>query len=507
MAVFHLNGVTSYGAADKIVEWFTTFTNWLTLTVGWTLEAAPSATERTFSSVGEAGGYTKLFFRIWQDPGTNRIRGEVSDDAVPTHETTEGGYVDTDQGEQFRYYITADLDTVLIAVPYRNVTHFLYLGCLLPQGIAPADETYYMVASHEDLATVSILRDDGGVWDVSLPPIPGLSTSVSSVAGSNVQALEVLLVEDAIDIAGQMKFLASGPGGTMAGAGDRFTSRISSDAVWRVFAQSLTTAKVMLVEGTQPVTEQADGLGFNHVTGVAAGEVNFLAALDACLTAAGWVVTTPVGPYTAQRLCYSPGSDGTRNIWVFYAYDAGPPLTWWCFIQQDAIGTGAKWSRRSWNLASFPFNYWISADRDCFITVLQDSIGWQAGHWAGMTRAIDPTISDSMNIGLYGIHDGLVHILVDRPAAGTKQRRTRDSIYVNSNANVYDPTTYSVWPISLTQQYTETGGNDDVLGDMGLYFYTDGGGIAALDTITVGPYVYTVFDRNGAGQFYAIRTT
>ena len=507
MAVHHLNDITPYGSADKIADWFITFTAWLTGTVGWTLEAAPGPTERVFSSIGEAGGFTMLFFRIWQQAGTNRIRGEVSDDAIPTHETDEAGYLDTDIGDRFRYYITADLDAVLMAVPYRDDTHFLYLGCLIPVAITPVDETYYMIASEETLTNCSILRNSAGVWDFDEtihPDTPGYS--VCSVAGSEIRPVGAYYCEDHNDIAGQLKFLGYGNTGTLSGSGDRLTSTIS-DAVWQIMG-GLGTTPSMLIEGTQPATDQPDGVGFNSVAGVAGNAAAFLNALDACLTAAGWTVTDELGPHSLNKLCYSPGSDGLRNIWALYCYQNFAPWNFLAYVQRDAIGTDRTGVvRRQWQPAWFPCNYWISADRDCFITVLQDGAGWYAGHWMGMPRALDLSLDDALSICIYGVWDQFIYMVQQRPAGGALRRRDRAACYSLSNANAYDPNTYCVWPYTFTQQYAESGGQDDVIGDMGLYFYTDGGGIAVLDTITVGAKVYTVFDRTGAGQFYAIRTT
>ena len=261
MAVHHINGVTSYGAADKLVEWFTTLTNWLTGTVGWTLEASPGPTERIFSSLGEGGGYTQLFIRIWQDGVTNHIRGEVQNDLAGTQVTTMGGFVDADIGETFRYYIVADLDTILITVPYRDTTHLLYLGIIEPAAITLVNETYQMIASDNTLDTVHILRHHTGAWDLAHALYEdGVGYAPCSTVGNDRMGLGPMYVDRFADMAGQMKFIGHVyPAGSLTGVGDQLESDLT-DAVWQMFSVPASGhVFAVLVEGTQPVSDQPDG--------------------------------------------------------------------------------------------------------------------------------------------------------------------------------------------------------------------------------------------------------
>ena len=74
----------------------------------------------------------------------------------------------------------------------------------------------------------------------------------------------------------------------------------------------------------------------------------------------------------------------------------------------------------------------------------------------------------------------------------------------NTNPNAFDATTYILWPYAV---FFDVGaGNYESHGQMKYAFHTLGGGIANLDTITVGAEVYTIF-FNVAGVAFAMRTT
>lgn len=523
MAVAHLNGVTSYGAADKLVEFFAALTTFLVTTVGWTQEAAANPTDRIFSSIGEGAAYTKLFVHIWQDPGTNHIRGEVQDDLAGTHVTTAGSFCDADIGVTFRYYLVADLDTIFLTVPYRETTHFLYLGIIESAAITLADETYQMIATVNTLATCRILRHHTGAWDQGHAIYEdGVGYAPCTTVGNERMGLGPVYVDRYVNMAGQMKFIGCVyAGGSLTGVGDQLAS-IFTDAVWQMFSVPASGhVFAVLVEGTQPVSDQPDGPTFTYFTGLMLSEVAFMDQLVTTLTAAGWTyLGAGDSPHPVNRLFYSSGNDGTRDIYIMVCYDTLPWNRFFVYLQDDAIPThrnppvGSLLGSFDWTNLGPNFNVYINADKDCFNFWLE--LSWMPGPphrgmWAGMTRPPVAELPAGCQVGLWNLNYdrrlvlrnrydqavwGEIPIILDRP-----------TVQQNTNALAYDPNTYYAWPYTMGHQYALPGGGVDIIGDMGLLFYTDGAAIAHLDTITVGAKVYTVIDVAGNGTvFLAIRS-
>lgn len=521
MSVNHLNGVTTYGAADKLVDWFATFTTWLTGTVGWTLEAAASPTDRVFSSAGEGAAYTKLFFRIWQDPGTNHVRGEVRDDAIGTNETTGLGFFDADIGDVFRYYVVADLDTVLVTVPYRNTTNFLYLGIIEPAAITPVDETYHIIASDavNDLSAVVLLRWHTGAWDWRVLTVGDQANPAPClVPGNESMAVAPLYVDDHADMAGQLKFVGRVYDNTAnLGVGDQFDSQVvGCDAVWQLFGTGVV-ARLVLVAGTQPTAGQADGASFFYDHQVVAGIGAFLAAFPAVMANAGWIPMGGGGPHTTNLLFWSDGEDGTKDIWLLFSFDTTGWPTFYIYAQEDAIGTNRTTlcSDIWWNVDG-AFDFWFAGDKDCFCLSLDNY--WMGGpnnpkafFWAGVPAPPVAPLPDGLsyyNTLCYSYGPAPITILRQRSAfVAVSTLRDHDGTYSLTNQSNFDVATYFVWPQSLYARYPWAGGGDDYIGDMRYYGYTDGGGVVDRDTITVGAFVYLVLDLNGAGFCRTMRMT
>ena len=233
-------------------------------------------------------------------------------------------------------------------------------------------------------------------------------------------------------------------------------------------------------------------------------------------TAAGWThVASPVGPHNINELFWSDGNDGTRDMWIMVCYGLLPWPRFFVYLQDDAAGTHTippvlgLGSACDWTNTNPNFLVYIAADKDCFTFAL-DTDPWgggifpfpHRGYWVGTPRPPIAQLDPDYEVGLWEwTYDRRV-LLRNRTTetwADTCIIINRPVVYANTNANNYDPNTYFVWPYTMAKQYQQPGGGVDVIGDMGLLFYTNGAGIAHLDTITVGPRVYTVIDMVGTG--------
>ncbi len=516
----HLAGTTTKGAADPIADWFATFEAWITTVVGWTLVAGAGTTDLWLSSVGEGGAaYTMLFVRIWQPAGTDTIRAEVADDAIPTHITNEGGALDIDGLGEFQYWISADLDAILMVVPYRGGYRPLYVGIIEPLAITPADERSHMVATGTALSTASILHHHTLAWDVDINNygFTGFSANLRrSMKGAGNFLLMPIIADRQNAIAGQYKFLSYREGDPTVAPGDLMPSTTwGGTANWlRMYDGAFKYS--MQISGAPP-GDIPQAAGFAVATGISASQGNLIGVdLVAFLTGIGWTdLGDPGGPDVTNRLFYSPGEDGTRNIYVLLGTQVATGIH--IYVQDDAGGT----HRTVANLyalvvpAEFPLTYYFAGDLDGFSIMLRALIiGRDSFLSAGLSHMQCPNIAgDEYNMFAW----------VDWPAAHnyTLRRRGDDTwnagwLYTsvngagnltNSNANAYDLATYSIWPIQLCDRGPSAALTMDPWGTLRYIYWTNGGGIASLDTITIGGEVYTIGNTGGAMGFLAIRST
>jgi len=73
---------------------------------------------------------------------------------------------------------------------------------------------------------------------------------------------------------------------------------------------------------------------------------------------------------------------------------------------------------------------------------------------------------------------------------------------IPSNPNNFDGVTYLGWP---KLAYETIGATVEIIGQLRYVLSTSGGGVAAMDTITVGAEVYTVF-IDATGLAFCVRT-
>ena len=516
MAFHHLHGTTTPGAPDEIVDWFATFEAWICDVVGWIRVSGAGTTDLVIRSVGEVGGLTMLFARIYSWP-PNRIRVEVRDDAVGTHETTEAAHLDTG-GVQFEYWMSADLDAFHLANKIGAGYMMAHAGLLMPFALTVVDETYHSVCA-ADLWNARILRRHDNLWnqiDLLYQNVDIENAIRDRDDGSFT--LAGVLFADLADIAGQFRHISS----RFSGAG----SPVAEDTIesgqpggtttWVVLADPANRKYALRTGGVLP-TGLVDGAHFAHTTGIAGTIAAWFAALVAFMTGVGWAATDISGA-SGNLIDWefnSPGESGVDDVWIRCRH-VGAPQPFYFTTADSAFGTpGRQETLPGFGggvaPADFPQPYWFTADLDCLVETTRGAGGAYVPNWQGNVTPCAPGLSSTYmksciayDLGAPGInarileaHDGVWNQQVVTVLGGDGAHA------LLSQPNNYDGVTYLVWPALI--HHAGVGGGDEPIGQTRYYFGTDGGGVANLDTITVGARVYTVFfDSNG--NSYAIRT-
>jgi len=521
MPFVHVAGITPAAAPDEVVDWFTTFQTWM-VGMGWTVVAGGGTQDITFRSVGEAGGLTMLYIRAWRDGVfVNRVNFRVQDDLAGTHTTTPaaGAYVDTG-GVQFSYWMSGDMDAIIVAFNLAGGYRHVYAGLVIPFALTVPDETYRMIVAI-DIANATILRNHTGVWDVDstvyVSPYMG-DSRISPFDGSFSPAGTYFGDND--EIAGQLSHISGQIQDPGINAADTIeTGRPGATTSWIVLSDRLGLRFAVRTGGVLP-TGIPDG-AYASVAGAAAGFAALYNAIAAFAVGRGWAdLGDPglPGPILDARLLYSTGESGLEEIYVLFARDFGQFII---MVQDDAVGT----HRTDIGLyqpipgGGFPANYWICGDRDCIVLVVQ-RVGYYMLWWGGLVSAFPggllppyagATLSEySVVAGCRGTGTGDARMLRAHDGTWTPfptvAHAYSDGVNMtNSNPNAFDGTTYLVWPVVA---YLMIGADYGPHGQMKYFFESDGGGIANLDTITVGARVYTVFfDGDVPPKAFVVRTT
>lgn len=516
MGFRYLAGTSTLGAADEVVDWFATFQLWMTQ-IGWTVAAGGGTTNVYFTSLGEGGGMTMLFVHVWRDGGNpNRVRVEVADDIVPTHQTTGDGYVDTG-GVQFRFWMSGDMDAIILVFALGGGYRSVYAGKVVPFALTIPDETYQMIATDDaSMFIAAILRDAAGVWDQDNNITDHQyfdDARIDRYDGSFT--LHGCYYDSGNQIAGQLKHMSGIIEDPAINPEDVInTGRPGATTSWVVLADMVPNRFAIRTGGILP-TGVADG-AFASDNGVAADHASLWNAIAAFAVGRGWVDrgSPAVAGLVSTRLLSSVGESGLETIFVLYgvrnaAIDELNLHAW-----DDLPGTNRAVVLAALDSTEFPVNYWISGDADCLMVVIQRAGGYFV-LWAGLTAAFPP--------GLLAPYPGaplseysVVIYSRGTAMAGSNQLRDHAGAYnvvggvynegagaVNSNPNSFDGTTYLVWPMCFFQG---VGIDFEPVGQMKYLFFSSGGGIANLDTITVGGQVYTIF-FDAAGGVIVMRTT
>lgn len=508
MSFAHLAGVTTPGAPDEVVDWFTTFEAWITATVGWTVALGAGTTDMVLQSDGEAGGHS-IFAHVRRNPGNpNQVLFDVQDDAIGTHVTTSLAMVDSG-GVQFAFWMTADKNAMLVVWKLGAGYTMAYAGLVEPFALGPVTDPHRMIAAGR-ISFGTILQDHNNLWDrdYTIYDDTEMDDNMFDRKDGSLSLCGLIFnhqnncAGELYHISGQIREAGVNPEDTLD------TGIAGETATWICLSDSIGWRFAMRTGGTLP-TGRGDGT-FAHTSGNCIGAADFINnILTPFMTGLGWTDQGSAGIYTISRQFYSQGEDGTEDIYVVVAYNlAGAQGHYYVRCQNDAAGTHITERAARMDPADYPANYWISGDKDCVVFTNQRAGGYDSW-WGGMVNFFAQNLPDSTykmvvnvwgTVGLSGCrilngHNDVWNALLTcwRCAAAS----------TNSSPNAYDGLTYIVWPqIALVQ-----GGGvaAEPIGDLKYLCYASGGGIANLDTITVGAVVYTVFfDTNG--QPWLMRT-
>ena len=509
MAFGHLAGVSTAGAADEIVDWFATFEAWMTGVLGWTVEAGAGTTAVIFKSVGEVGGLGMLYMRVWRVG--NHVHIEVRDDLAGTHFTNEGGYVDSG-GVQFAYWMSGDRDAINVCfksgVGYRSV----YAGLVIPFARVIPDETYQMVATSE-VSRSSILRDWNNVWDVDI-------NSESHTQFVNVRRDRYdgsfppsgVWAGQGANIAGQFKHISTIIQDPSLPAECTFRTGLpGATSEWIVLEDSVPYRYAMRTGGIPPTGISMQGANFAATSGVAANWGALLNDLAAHLVAIGWQDLGDPGIPNFGREFYTAGESGEDELWCAIVVINAAPDQVLPYIWDDAAHTHAGGALTHLDDLEFPVNYWITADRDCFLLMAQRPAGY-VWVWMGISEPYAPALIPPYaaapltpyraiamtQLGTGGLlrqHNGVWGVATLDAEHGAP---------ANSSPNSFDGVTYVIWPYAGFYGYG--GGVYEAYGQMKYLFHAQSPAIANLDTITIGAQVYTAF-LDTQGEWIAMRTT
>lgn len=516
MAFVHLSGVTTAGAPDEIIDWFTTFEAWM-VSLGWTVVAGTGTQDITFRSLSEAGGLVMLYLRAWRDlVNVDRVYFRVQDDLAGTHFTTPvaGPYVDSG-GVQFAYWMSGDMDAIIVAFKLGAGYRHVYAGMVIPFALTVPDETYRMIVA-TDVVGATILRYHTGAWDfdATLEDNAYMSNARIDTYDSSFSLAGAYWGSGA-NIAGQLKHISTmiqDPGVVAEDTID--TGRPGATTTWVALTDTIGRRFAIRTGGVLP-TGIPDGT-YASVSGVVGSYLGIYGNLSFLLVPLGWTDMGDPGIGASGRLFHSTGESGQENIYVLFNEDGVAPLELKVQVWDDGVGTHKAEHLAHLDLADFPVNYWLCADRDCVVLIIQRAVGYSRW-WGGMVAPFanglvapypGPSLTEySMVCSCQGpgslgfppkalrAHNGAWNVTCNVFSEGPP--------LVNSNPNAFDGVTYLVWPFV---GYQTVGGGNMPIGQMKYFFHSSGGGIANLDTITVAGKVYTVF-FDSLGAVMVVRTT
>ena len=508
MSFGYLHGLTTPGAPDEIVDWFATFELWMIATLGWTVARRVNATNIYFRSLSEAGGLTMLFLHVFSAaPGWIWINAAV--DTIPTHQTTEDSKLATG-GAQFEYWMSGDMDAINVCfkagVGYRSV----YAGMVIPFALTVPDETYRMIATSQ-IDRASILRNYDDVWDVDINCYPHDRWPMLNWDQYDISVqICGVWAGDAPNIAGQLKHISGGL--STAAVLDTLTTAGQGEAEtdWIILQDNVPNRYAMRTGGVEPTGVSMQGAHFAVTSGVAANWADLLDLLSAHLVAIGWQDLGDPGIWSFGREFYTPGESGEDALWCAVTVNNAAPDEVRPYIWDDAGHTHAGGALTHLDDTEFPANYWLTADRDCFMLAVERPLGVYMWLWAGISEPFAP--------GLFPPYGGAPltpYRGICAAVTGGNCLRRHDAVWggglvltdgapANTSPNSFDGATYNVWPHAGFRDLG--GGWHEPYGLMKYMFGVSGGGISNMDRIPVGGQVYTVFFEAGGNPF-AMRTT
>jgi len=454
-------GFTS-GNANNIANFFALLEAFLAAR-GWALAGGGGTTDITYSSIGEAGNFTKLYIRVWRDPAiTHRINFCVQDDWLGTHNTQDAqyGYMTAIGGDKpFAYWICGDSDCIFITLKGASASGFsgAWMGYLIPYCISNDDETHYMGSFNPEFTYISgvvmqyiygkILQSHIATWNQTMRIdttiyAPGIVNPLDG--GITIPASKAYLQDNQVH--GMPKFFG-GPLRDFPAANpeDIYDSgEPASVREWLIFGAGESRWAMMRV-GPQPTNLRGTTADYHTARGSCANAGEVFAIIEKAAGAAGWTIDDHP---TGGRRFLSNGELGTETIYCWLRSLANVLYT---RVQNDAIGTHNAGSGYTYN--AYPYDVFAGADKDCVLFTLDKGPGPPVIHWMGraLTNYLDESVIGDEYKLVAGQTDSQFQCL--RQPDGTWSRGiswtpTNPGFrYKSTSPQTYDGTYIGHWPI------------------------------------------------------------
>lgn len=507
MAFHYVTGVAA--APNEIDNWFAAFEAWITGTVGWIVSSGSGTDNLVIESVGEAGDKTMLFVRVFRVGVTNVVRMEVRDDAVGTHETTLGQGLDSG-GVQFNYWMSADLDAIVIVWERGGIYYLRYAGLVMPFSLFPADETYYSVTFYRIGQAGRVLRRYDGLWDQADIAFYANEWISEALVDRDDGSFPIggMLFGDHADTAGQFKHMSCQIQAAAITVLDTIrTNQADGTTEWLVLRDQATLKFALRTGGIYPTGDVMDQGNFAHVSGVAYTAAQFFDAIVAFMAGRGWT-TTDISGASGRPIDWefnSTGESGTDDIWVRVSFSGGPN-EFSLYVADSALGTPgrhettAAWIAEWWDWI-FPTQFYISGDRDCVLMTVNRK-GVYIPVYGGLVMPTAPNLSSSFmsSVSIGGLSIAEMNVLLGHDGVWDEnilwQRGGDDAYTYDSSPNLYDGNSTILWATNLRETI---GGPGELIGQMKYFYAAEGDPLALCDAVRVADQVYRVFYFVSAG--------
>lgn len=508
MAFDYMTGIAP--APGEIDAWFAAFEAWIVATVGWTVESGSGTDDMVLSSPGELDDKTMLFIHVWRIPATTQMRMETMDDALGTHATTAGFFNDSG-GVQFNYWMSADLDAIVVVWEQGGTYYLRYAGLLMPFAMNPADETYYSVSMYVILAAATILRRFDDVWDQNdMMYCNEWITEAQVDRDDGSIPIGGLYFGDREDVAGQYRHISCRIQSAAINTLDTITTHQDTGTTEWIVLQDLGTSKFALrTGGIAPTGDTMDRGNFAHLSGVAYTVAQLFDAIASFMAGRGWTTNDISGasgrPHDWEF--NSAGESGTEDIWLRIGwYGATNHLA--IVAADSALGTPGRHETTTswlefWNNFSFPTHFYITGDRDCILLTIQVGVS-AIPVYGGVVMPTAPNLSSPYMRVVHFEKVSEPRVLLAHDGTWNQaiawQRGGDDAHCIPSSPNNYDGTTTILWAINVADPIA--GAIQEVTGQVKYMYACEGDSIGAFDIVRVNGEVYRKFFFYWGAQSY-----
>lgn len=482
----------STGTANDTAHWFTLLEAFL-VGVGWTVVSGSGTTTIVFSSIGEAGGRSKLFIRFRRHATLlQMIYYRVQDDGAGTHTTTDGGDADVLVAPgvgtiPFEFWMGADKDKVIVNIKAGAGYTGCYVGIVEPFALSVDEEEQMISVALQEMDDTAffgyVLKADDGAWDQSIKSgecedeymKDPLDSSVTVFALRCHETTFNKIVGQPTDVSGRIR--------TLAGVNPEdiiTTGYVGATSTWVVMGTG-THRWCMRTGGNIPVG-QLEGAYFAHTNGLALNITDFEAKLLAFMTAIGWTkVANPSPVHPIDYFWYSQGESGVDDIYIHWYYKATG--AWEFSVADDtALTHESTYTRVNMEAADFPTYYYITGDRDCLLVVMEKAGLYEWG-WAGMYQMFLPDPDSYATPYKVGTE---LYILRDHAGLWNQTLAYKTDGAVSSSPNLYDGVTNVVW------QYVLFDGTLPI-GIAKYLHFLDSTAYGIMDTVAIGGRSFRLF--------------